>query len=215
LFKPGLNILDAAGIQSVSEGLQMHQCSNSSSNDNNNNNISTSSDAAAPPAPLLPSTAATGAATSFYVDASAGSDTNDGSEGSPFRTVARGAAAAAASPSRPVGVILRKGTHYLNDTLELTSLHRETSFSGYPGEAAAISGGFPITGLSWKPASSVASAEASSASNSASSSSSSSSFVLPQGVMVADLPEGTPKVREQTERACVGGAVVRRDTQLA
>lgn len=71
-----------------------------------------------------------------------------------FRTVAAAAAAAAELPAaaRPVAVVLRGGTHYLDETLELTAAgHSEVTFMSAPGEQATMSGAVPLKSLKWEP----------------------------------------------------------------
>jgi len=89
------------------------------------------------------------AAKSFYVSP-AGSDAGDGSVGAPFRTVARGVAAARGGGT----VVLRAGTYFLGEpgqgAIELTPADSGLTVMAFPGEEAWISGARQLN-LSWSP----------------------------------------------------------------
>jgi hypothetical protein len=54
----------------------------------------------------------------------------------------------------PATIVLRAGTFYLGASgpLELGPADSNTVFQSYPGEEAVISGGVPLSGISWQPA---------------------------------------------------------------
>lgn len=58
------------------------------------------------------------AKSTFYVDASKGSDSNQGTLSSPFQTIAK-AVTAARSSGKGSTIALREGTFYLTDTIQL------------------------------------------------------------------------------------------------
>ena len=58
--------------------------------------------------------------TQLFIDYNAGSDTGTGSADAPFKTIAKGVAAARQSASKPVSLVLRPGVHFLEATIELT-----------------------------------------------------------------------------------------------
>ena len=80
------------------------------------------------------------ASSSFYVDATKGSDSNSGTMNSPFKTINK-AVMAARSAGQYSTVVLREGTFYLTDTIELTSQDKGLTIQNYPNEVAWISGG--------------------------------------------------------------------------
>ena len=89
----------------------------------------------------LPSTSST----AFYVDAIKGSDSNSGSESSPFKTILK-----AVSASRSIGpasctIVLREGTFYLSETVQLGAEDSGLSIQNYPGEEVWVSGGKVLT----------------------------------------------------------------------
>jgi hypothetical protein len=129
----------------------------------------------------------------FFVDAMRGDDAGgDGTVGAPYQTIHRGVAAArqamrqATQVNRLEGdddvvkgrrgdeflsapratVVLREGTHYLGHTLVLGPDDSRLTITSVAGEEAVVSGGTPITGLTWRKAGAP----------------------LPDGVYVADLP---------------------------
>jgi len=80
------------------------------------------------------------AATTVYVDAVHGSDTNPGTLQSPVKTAARGLELSRAAASKPVAVAFREGLYRLENTLELTGQDNGTSLVAYPGEQPILSG---------------------------------------------------------------------------
>lgn len=90
--------------------------------------------------------------TCVYVDPAKGDDkTNSGAIGSPFKTIAAGIASVRKAASPPATVVLRAGTHWLNETLVLTPADSGLTLRTYPGETATVSGGAPLSNLEWKP----------------------------------------------------------------
>ena len=77
---------------------------------------------------------------SFYVDATKGSDSNSGTMDSPFQTINK-AVMAARSAGQYSTVVLREGTFYLTDTIELSSQDKGLTIQNYPNEVVWISGG--------------------------------------------------------------------------
>lgn len=80
------------------------------------------------------------AAGTFYVDYVRGSDSNDGSQGAPFKTVAAAVAATRAGGGGGA-IVLRGGTHYLAAQIDLTAADSGLAVSAYPGEEAWLSRG--------------------------------------------------------------------------
>ena len=77
---------------------------------------------------------------SFYVDAKKGSDSNSGTMDSPFMTINK-AVMAARDAGEYSTIILREGTLYLTETVELTSKDKGLTIQNYPNEVAWVSGG--------------------------------------------------------------------------
>ena len=88
----------------------------------------------APVYPLLTS------GTMFYVDANKGSDSNSGSMASPFKTISK-AVIAARSAGQHSTIVLREGTFYLSDTIQLGADDSYLTIQNYPNEEVWISGG--------------------------------------------------------------------------
>jgi hypothetical protein len=107
-----------------------------------------------PPAAPLSAAAAAAAGPTFYVSPTGSDATGDGSLGAPFGTVARGVAAtrtARAPGAGPAAVILRAGVHVLAATVQLDARDAGLTIANYPGEAAWVSGGAPVSPASWTP----------------------------------------------------------------
>lgn len=103
---------------------------------------------AAPARTPLP--AAPGAAV-FFVDAASGDDGNAGTQGSPFRTVARGLTATrGVTPAAAAQLVLRAGTFELAEPIALGAADSSLTLSAYPGEQAVLSGGSRLAGLAWE-----------------------------------------------------------------
>ena len=83
-------------------------------------------------------------ASTFYVDANKGSDSNSGSMSSPFKTISK-AVMAAREAGQYSTVILREGTHYLMETIQLNSKDKGLTIQNYQNEVAWISGGKLLT----------------------------------------------------------------------
>lgn len=102
-----------------------------------------------PPAPkhrsyLRPSASAA----TFYVSPTGSDSTGSGSESSPFATINKGLEASRSVPP-PATIILRGGTYYLPAPIVLTSQDSYLTLAAYPGETPTLSGGSPLTGLTW------------------------------------------------------------------
>eukprot|EP00729_Bicosta_minor_P003417 gene3417-31687_t len=67
------------------------------------------------------------------------------------------AADLAASATEKTAVVLRDGTHYIADTITLTSKHSNLNFMSFPGESATVSGGTALK-TTWKKATGMANA---------------------------------------------------------
>lgn len=85
----------------------------------------------------------------YFIDAVNGVDSSPGTISLPFRTLARGLAATRAAAGTPGTLVLRGGTFYLPAPLVLTPEDSHLTIQGYPGEEAWLSGGLPLTGLTW------------------------------------------------------------------
>ena len=82
----------------------------------------------------------------FYVDADKGSDSNPGTMEKPFQTISKAVMAASMGST----IVLRAGTHYLQDTINLNATHSGATIMNFKGEEAWISGGISIK-PEWKP----------------------------------------------------------------
>ena len=87
---------------------------------------------------------------SFYVDFVKGSDGNSGSVAAPFKTVTRAQVATRAMGAGS-SMVLRGGTHFLAAPLVLDARDAGLTMQSYPGEAAWLSRGTPLSGIAWKP----------------------------------------------------------------
>lgn len=91
------------------------------------------------------------AKTVFYVSATGGSDTNDGSQQNPFASLARAKTAAAAA-AKPAAVFINEGKYFVNETLTLGAADSSVIWAAYPGGAkVVVSGGQLLADLDWKP----------------------------------------------------------------
>ena len=89
----------------------------------------------------------------YFVSTTDGSDGAAGSLAAPFATPQRGVTACRAASGGPCTVTLRGGTYYLGDSpVQLTAADDGLTLRSYAGERAELSGGEPLTGLSWSPA---------------------------------------------------------------
>jgi hypothetical protein len=88
---------------------------------------------------------------SVYVDAAAGNDANPGSLTEPVATVEKALVLSRSAPSRPVTIVLRAGTHFLAKTVALTPEDSGLTIKAYPGEAATVSGGVPLSSANMGP----------------------------------------------------------------
>ena len=80
----------------------------------------------------------------FYVDANKGSNTNPGTIDKPFETIVKAIFSARAAGQYST-IILRAGTFYQSEVLELTSADKGLTIQNYPNEEVWISGGKVIT----------------------------------------------------------------------
>ena len=87
----------------------------------------------------------------FYVDAKKGSDSNSGTMSSPFGTIAK-AINASRSVGQPSTIILREGTFYITDTIQLGPKDSGLTIMNYQSEEVWISGAKRIT-TKWTPVS--------------------------------------------------------------
>ena len=83
----------------------------------------------------------------LYVDPK-GDDDGDGSIEKPLRTIA--AAVSKLAGHKDATIQLRGGTHYLGATLELGPADSWLTIANADGEAAVLSGGHKLSGLSWQ-----------------------------------------------------------------
>lgn len=76
-----------------------------------------------------------------FADASNGDDKNgDGSLSKPFQSVSRALDAARASGGHNPSIVLREGTYYMAETLDLTASDSGLTIQNYNGEQVWISG---------------------------------------------------------------------------
>ena len=89
----------------------------------------------------------------LLVDPRAGSDDGDDTT-TPFASIsaAVGAAIATREPGQAAHVVLRGGTHFVTETIQLTSAHSRLTIRNMDGEEAVISGGVNLT-QPWIPSS--------------------------------------------------------------
>jgi hypothetical protein len=114
------------GFRSLFDALQLQEC-----------NITTpsSQDKWAPPNYTSPPN-------SIYVDAETGSDTTgDGSKDRPLFSIKAAIAAARSSHFTQKTLLLRKGTFYLDETLQILPEDSNLTIQNYNGERAVVSGG--------------------------------------------------------------------------
>jgi hypothetical protein len=85
----------------------------------------------------------------LFVDGAKGSDSAAGTEVAPLKTVGRALELSTAGGGGRGGgarsILLRNGTHFLTRTLEIGPEHSGLSIRPYPGEAATLSGGTPLS----------------------------------------------------------------------
>lgn len=96
---------------------------------------------------LTHSTVETGS--TFYADPVSGSDSNSGTEASPFATVAR-AVSATRGVSGPNTVVLRAGTFFMNESITLSAGDSGLTIQAFPNEEVWLSRGTALAGVSWK-----------------------------------------------------------------
>jgi hypothetical protein len=101
--------------------------------------------------PLVPELRVPAGAT-FHVDHAFGSDSAGGDVDAPFRTIHRALAACRASSADAKNIVLKRGVHYLNETIELGPADSGTTITAAPGSAqgdVVVSGGALLT-PTWK-----------------------------------------------------------------
>eukprot|EP00041_Stephanoeca_diplocostata_P027514 m.757752 g.757752 ORF g.757752 m.757752 type:complete len:945 (+) comp23189_c0_seq1:37-2871(+) len=86
----------------------------------------------------------------YFVDFIHGKDENSGTMTSPFKTLSAAIMATRKHVLGPRAVLLRKGIHYLTDTITLGAADSNLVIQNYNGEEAWISGGVPLT-TDWTP----------------------------------------------------------------
>ncbi len=96
--------------------------------------------------PSFPLPRAGTAGSTFYIDPVNGKNSNSGTQSSPFQTIEKGISAAGMGST----LILRKGTFYLTETIELDATNSGLTIQNYPGEEVWVSGGKVIVPV-WKP----------------------------------------------------------------
>jgi hypothetical protein len=89
----------------------------------------------------------------LLVDPRAGDDGGDHST-TPFASISAAvdAAIATRAPGQAAHIVLRSGTHFVSETIQLTSAHSRLTIRNMDGEEAVISGGVNLT-QPWKPSS--------------------------------------------------------------
>ena len=98
---------------------------------------------------LAPAAAPTAYAATYYVDAVRGSDGNAGTQAAPFQTLPFAVVAARAGAT-PAQLLLRDtGVFHLASPLVLTPADSGLGIAAFPGEAPVLSGGVPLSGLTW------------------------------------------------------------------
>ncbi len=80
----------------------------------------------------------------IYVDANKGSDSNSGSMSSPFKTISKAIEASRRTSDQSTTLILRKGTFYLTETIQITPEENGLTIMNYHEEDVWISGARPI-----------------------------------------------------------------------
>ena len=91
-------------------------------------------------------------AASYFVDWTTGSDTNSGVDPEhPVKSVSQ-AVKLSRHGKKPATIFFLKGTHYVEkDAVQLGPEDSDLTFQNYDGAEAWLSGGWPLTGLQWKP----------------------------------------------------------------
>ena len=100
--------------------------------------------------PELPVAAGWGA--SFFVSVDGDDSSATGDANAPYQTVHRALVAARASSAAAKSIVLKPGTHYLNQTLQLTPADSGTTLAAEPGApvgSVIVSGGVPLSPI-WK-----------------------------------------------------------------
>ena len=93
---------------------------------------------------------------SIYVDYLNGNDENSGTIDQPLKTIFASVLLARSQRGQsgstiPISIILRSGTHVLNNTINLTPNDSYTTFVAFPGESPIVTGAQPLPKLVWTP----------------------------------------------------------------
>ena len=83
------------------------------------------------------------------MDYAQGSDDNDGRIASPFKTLLK-AMQAARRWGNPSTIVLRNGTHYVNETIQFTADDSGLVIQNYPGETPILNAG-ALLDVTWQP----------------------------------------------------------------
>eukprot|EP01048_Picozoa_sp_COSAG05_P011407 COSAG05_NODE_1072_length_5963_cov_9.550477_5_plen_418_part_00 len=87
-----------------------------------------------------------------YADAEQGSDsTGTGTRSKPFASIQKAVNVAATKPAGSRHVVLRNGTFYLSQTVQIPHAAHGLVIEGMAGEAAWVSGGTKLDKIKWKP----------------------------------------------------------------
>ena len=81
----------------------------------------------------------------LFVDGIKGSDAAIGTEAAPLKTVGRAVQLSTGHGRAGTVIMLRAGTHFLAETLEITPTHSGLSIRAFPDESATLSGGTPLS----------------------------------------------------------------------
>ena len=105
---------------------------------------STSTTTTPTPTPALPKH-------TIYVDATHGKDSNDGTFTTPLHTLAAAVTLSRTqkTTTQRTTIALRKGIHYLTETLLLAPQDSHLTIQNYPDETVEISGAVPLPRLKW------------------------------------------------------------------
>lgn len=102
-----------------------------------------------PPPPPAPPPPAAGSQ-SLFVDSVKGSDSNPGTQSQPLRSIQAAVDKRAQLPATvATTIVLRAGIHQLNQTIQLSPAHSNTTFENFPLEQAVVTGATPLRISSW------------------------------------------------------------------
>jgi hypothetical protein len=110
------------------------------------------------------------AATTVYVDAINGNDSNNGAQNSPFKTLNFAVTSVRSAP-KPATIVLRgNGVHRLSSTIQLSEADNFLSIVNFPGDPSPVISSGYVLSTSWQPVAEDVSVTSSSSSSSSSSS---------------------------------------------